>query len=203
MNSAALDLARAVSPPDPAPLDARVAAAFSDGAKSSDVSALLPQVEAAAKAADAAAAEARARALDPALVGEDAKVARREMDDTAFLRDRLTEAASRLAERVAELKALEADRVLWAEHDRLLAERARLADAMERMAEPIVQIAHTVSEIAICDRAIKALNTKARGMYIHPVLSRAALPIQALFEEVLVFDRFVEVSRQARRTNRT
>ena len=47
------------------------------------------------------------------------------MDDTAFLRDRLTEAASRLGERVAELKSLEADRVLWADHARLSAERDR------------------------------------------------------------------------------
>jgi hypothetical protein len=179
--------------PDPA-LDARIAAALSDDAKSSDVSALLPEVKAAAKAANSAAAEARTRALDPSLVGEDAKVARREMDDTSFLRDRLTEAASRLGERVAELKTLEADRILWAEHDRLIAERERLAEKMVGLSDPILQVAHTVSQIAICDREIKQLNVKGRVNYIPPVLSRAAPLIKELFEEVLVLDSFIAIS---------
>jgi hypothetical protein len=177
-------------------LDTLIAAAFSDGAKSSDVSALLPEVKAAAKAADAAAAEARTRALDPSLVGEDAKVARREMDDTSFLRDRLTEAASRLGERVAELKTLEADRRLWADHARLSAERDRLAERMAGLADPIAQIAHTVAEISTCDGQIKQLNTKARGAYIPPVLSRAPLHIQALFGEALVLDSFIAIARR-------
>ena len=53
--------------PDSAELDARIVAAFAVDAKSADVSRLLPEVEAAANAADAAAGEARARALDPLL----------------------------------------------------------------------------------------------------------------------------------------
>ena len=60
--------------PDPA-LDARIAAAFADDAKSVDVSRLLPEVQAAAKAADTATGEARARALDPLLSRDDVKVA--------------------------------------------------------------------------------------------------------------------------------
>ena len=59
---------------------------------------------------------------NPVLSCDDLKLARREMDDASFLRDRLTEAASRLAERVAKLKALEADRRMWAEHERVLAD---------------------------------------------------------------------------------
>jgi len=48
-------------------MDARIAAAFANDAKSADVSRLLPEVEAAAQAADAATGEARSRALDPLL----------------------------------------------------------------------------------------------------------------------------------------
>jgi hypothetical protein len=122
---------------DPA-LDARIAAAFAEDAKSVDVSRLLPEVEAAAKAADAATGEARVRALDPLLSRDDLKLARREMEDAAFLRDRLHEARTKLAERVEALKALEADRRAGDEHERVLTERNRLAEEMERMAEPIM-----------------------------------------------------------------
>ena len=86
------------------------------------------------------------------------KLARREMDDAMFHRDRLREAASKLAERVEALKALEADRRLRAEHERVSAERDRLAEEMQRMVEPIVRIAHLVRAIEFCDRENGRLN---------------------------------------------
>src|SRR5260370_11142314 len=92
-----------------AALDARIAAAFAEDATSGDAASLLAEVKEAASAAELAAEAARKHALDPLLSGGDLKVARRGMEDTSFLRDRLTEAASRLGERVADLKALEAD----------------------------------------------------------------------------------------------
>jgi hypothetical protein len=73
-------------------LDARIAAAFAEDAKSDDVRRVLADVEAAEMEAEAAAEEARVRALDP-LVG-DVNAARRSMDDAAFRRDRLIEAAN-------------------------------------------------------------------------------------------------------------
>ncbi len=160
------------------------------------MSRLLPEVEAAANAADAAAGEARARALDPLLSRDEVKLARREMEDAAFTRDRLHEAGTKLAERVEALKALEADRRMQAEHERVLAERDRLAEEMERMAEPIAQIAHTVSRIAICDREIGRLNatSTARFGYIRPVLSGAAPAVTALFQEGVVWDAFIAVA---------
>ena len=112
-------------------LDARIVAAFAEGAKSVDVSRLLPEVEAAAGAADAAAKEARARALDPLLSRDDVKLARRDMEDAAFTRDRLHEAGTKLAERIEALKSLEADRRMRAEHERVLAERGSLSDVPE------------------------------------------------------------------------
>ena len=184
-------------PADPTELDARIVAAFAEDAKSVDVSRLLPEVEAAANAADAAAGEARARALDPLLSRADVKVARRQMEDAAFTRDRLHQAGAKLADRVEALKALEADRLLRAEHERVSAERDSLAEEMERMAEPIAQIAHTASKIAICDREIGRLNatSTSRCGYIRPVLSGAAPAVVALFLEGVVWDTFIAVAR--------
>jgi hypothetical protein len=180
--------------PDPARLqdpvlDARIAAAFAEDAKSGDAARLLAEVKEATSAAELAAETAREHALDPLLSGDDLKLARREMDDASFLRDRLTEAASRLGERVAELKALEADSRMWAEHERVLAERDRLSGEMERMAEPVMQIAHLVSQIEACDREIGRLNARAasRFGYIRPVLSGGAPAIAALFQDAIVW----------------
>ncbi len=179
-----------------AALDARIAAAFAEDATSGDAASLLAEVKEAASAAELAAEAARKHALDPLLSGGDLKVARRGMEDTSFLRDRLTEAASRLGERVAELKALEADGRMWAEHERVEAERDKLAEEMESMAGPIAQIAHTVSKIAVCDREIGRLNatSASRFGYIRPVLSGAAPAIATLFRDCLVSDAFVAVA---------
>ena len=125
------------------------------------------------------------------------KLARREMEDAAFTRDRLHEAATKLAERIEALKALEADRRMWAEHERVLAERDRLAEEMERMADPIAQIAHAVSRIAVCDREIGRLNATSTAKFGHipPVLSGAAPAITALFQDAVVWDAFGAVAR--------
>jgi hypothetical protein len=174
-------------------LDARIAAAFAEGARSVDVSRLLPEVEAAATAADAAAEEARTRALDPL---DEVKLARRDWEDAAFTLDRLREAGRKLAERIEALKALERDRAQRAEHERLSAERTRLAEEMERMAEPIVQIAHLVSKIDACDRQIGRLNaTSAVGLgYMPMVLAGTAPAIRALFQDAVVWDAFIALA---------
>ena len=178
---------------DPA-LDARIAAAFREGTTSGDVARLLAEVKEAASAAELAADDARERALDPLV--DDAIVARAAMDDAAFKRDRLIEAAKRLGKRVDELKALEADRRMWAEHERVRAERDRLADEMVGMADAIAQIAHLVVEIEAVDREIGRLNatSTSRLGYIRPVLSGAAPAIMALFGDAIVWDAFVAVA---------
>jgi hypothetical protein len=183
-------------PADSTELDARIVAAFAEDATSSDAARLLAEVKEATSAAKLAAETARKHALDPLLSGDDLKLARREMDDAAFKQDRLHEASAKLTERVEALKALEADRRMRAEHERVLAERNRLAEEMERMAEPIAQIAHTVSRIAICDREIGRLNatSTSRCGYIRPVLSGAAPAVVALFLEGVVWDAFLAVA---------
>jgi hypothetical protein len=178
-----------------ADLDARIAVAFAEDAESGAVRCVLADVEAAAKVAEAAAEAARCRALDPLVA--DVIFARRAMDDAAFKRDRLTEAAKRLAARVDELKALEKARAERAEHGRVSAERERLAAELERMAEAIMRTAHLVSKIAACDREIGRLNatTALQHGHIPLVLTGAAPAIRTLFEEALVWDAFIAVAR--------
>jgi hypothetical protein len=177
-------------------LEARIGAVFGGDAESGDAARLLAEVKEATSAAELAAETARKHALDPLLSGDALKLARREMEDAAFTRDRLHEAGKKLAERVEALKSLEADRRMWAEHERIEAERDRLAEEMERMSDPIAQIADTVSRIAVCDREIGRINatSTARFGYIRPVLSGAAPAIAALFRDCLVSDAFVAVA---------
>ena len=170
-------------------LEARIASAFAEDAKSDDVRSVLADVEAAAKAAEAAAERARSAALNP--LTQDVIAARRTMDAAAFRRDRLAEAARQLAQRVGALRAREADRRRRAELERVLAERNRLAEEMARMVEPIVQIAHLVSRIDACDREIRSLNFS----HVRPVLAGASPEIATLFGEVFVLDAFLAVAR--------
>ena len=85
-------------------LDARIAAAFADGAMSNDVGILIKDTEHAAASASDMAEQARNRALDPILSGTELIDARKCMDDAAFRRDRLQAAVGKLRERLAELR---------------------------------------------------------------------------------------------------
>jgi hypothetical protein len=136
------------------------------------------------------------RALDPLLSRDEVNHARREMDDAAFTRDRLTEGARRLGERLNELRALEKARAQRAEHQRVSAERDRLAAELERVAKPIAEIARVVTEIDDCDREIRNLNaTSGSGLgYIRPVLSGSAPVIATLLGDGVVWDAFIAVA---------
>jgi hypothetical protein len=138
----------------------------------------------------------RDRAPDPLLSGDDVMLARCEMDDAAFHRDRLREAETKLGERVEALKALEADRRLRAEHERVSAEHDRLAQEMQRIVEPIVKIAHLVRAIEFCDREIGRLNATSALRYGHvtPVLMGSAPVIATLFQDALLWDAFIAVA---------
>ena len=57
------------------------------------------------------------------------------MDDAAFKRDRLADAARKLAQRVGVLRAREADRRMRAEWERVSAERNRAAEPGNRADE--------------------------------------------------------------------
>jgi hypothetical protein len=138
-------------------LDDRIVAAFADDTKSDKVASLIEEVEAAATAAGEEAKQARERALDPTL--SDVAAARREADDAAFRRDRLQVAATRLRERLSELRAIEENarrRIRWeqvkAERDRLAAELTDTYPAIER------QLVDLFARLDANDREVKYLN---------------------------------------------
>ena len=68
---------------------------------------------AASSAAAEAAERARARALDPALSAKEVAEARRQMEDAAFARERLSAAVPRLQERLKQLRDAEEDTRRW------------------------------------------------------------------------------------------
>ena len=179
-------------------MEVRLAAAFTDVATSGDVARLLVEVEAAAGAAETAAETARVRALDPLLSSDGVAVARREMDDAAFKRDRLKVAAAKLAERVEVLKALEAERHARAEHKRVLTERNRLAEEAARFAEPILEIAKFLAKADVFDREIRAYNQRPTRLgHVLPVLSGDASVVDILLQEGPIRGAFTDlVARQ-------
>jgi len=73
-------------------LDERIAAAMSSDTSSDNLADLIEEVEDTSEAADEAADRARKRALDPVLSAKDVTEARRQMDDAAFARERLSAA---------------------------------------------------------------------------------------------------------------
>ena len=177
-------------------LEARIAEAFTEAATSDDVGRLLPEVEGAASSADAVAREARTRALDPLLSRDEVNLARREMDDAFFNRDRLTQASKRLGERLNELRAIERAKAQQAEQETVAAERERLAMELERLAEPMAEVAALVAQIDQVERKIKLLNVSTGPVlgYIRPTLSAASPVIATLFGDGVVWDAFISVA---------
>jgi hypothetical protein len=121
------------------------------------------------------------------------------MDDAAFKRDRLQEASAKLTERVEALKALEADRCLQVEHDRVSAERDRLGEAMNCLVKPISQIARLAVEIEAVDRDIGRLiaTSALRHGHIAPALIGSPQAVQVLFADALVRYGFAAVANLA------
>jgi hypothetical protein len=143
-------------------LDVRIAAAFRDGVKSSDVSALIIEAETAAEAADLASARARECALDPALPPSAVAGARQQMQDGEFRSSRLKTAVSQLHKRVHEVRALEEQERRWAAYQKLKTERDKLAAELKAVYPSFEEsIAQLVAKIDASDREIDYLNSQA------------------------------------------
>jgi hypothetical protein len=143
-------------------LDHRVAAAFGDRVRSSEVADLIVETEAAAVAADDAAERARSRALDPALSVPDVAAARREMDDAAFRRDRLQVAVTKLRERLKAVKAQEENDRRQVAYAKASAVRDELAVELARVYPPLAaQLADLMARIFASDREIEHINARA------------------------------------------
>ena len=140
-------------------LDARIAAAFADGAKSKDVATLIKDTEHGAASASDRAEQARNHALDPTLSGSELKDARKCMDDAAFRRDRLQAALGKLRERLAELKDQEENARRQVAYDKAEVVRdelaKELADLYPAFAQKLVEL---LARVVINDGEIEHIN---------------------------------------------
>jgi hypothetical protein len=142
-------------------LDERVAAAFSDGATSSGVADLIAEAEAAAVASGQEAEAARLRALDPALPANGVTAARRDMGDAAFSFERLQTAATRLRERLQEVRAQEEEHRRRSAYDEAKAERDELAAELTRIYPPMeAQLSDLLTRIKASDERIELINNR-------------------------------------------
>lgn len=143
-------------------LDDRIAAAFGDDITSDEVATLTNEASGASRSANEAAEQARARALDPTLSARQVAEARRQMEDAAFARDRLSAAVPRLQQRRKELLAAEEDARRWVAYEKAKAERDRLAEELAHVYPPIAeQIAELVARIETNDQQIEHINARA------------------------------------------
>jgi hypothetical protein len=143
----------------PADLDPRIAAAFDAGTRSDAIPELIAEAEAAAVAAGEEAEHARTRALDPILSADAVAVARRQMEDARFRRERLETAVARLRERRQELRGQEEDDRRWMAYRKAEAERDALADELGRVYPPLAaQLADLFGRIAANDREVEQTN---------------------------------------------
>ena len=140
-------------------LDARIAAAFADGARSNDVATLIKDTEHAAASASQQAERARNHALDPTLSGFELTDARKSMDDVAFKRDRLQAATGKLRDRLAELKDQEENARRQVVYDKAEVVRDELAQELADLYPAFVQkLAELLGRVAINDREIDQIN---------------------------------------------
>jgi hypothetical protein len=143
-------------------LDARIAAAFANDAKSNDVAALIKDSEHAAASASDLAEQARNHALDPVLSGAELKDARECMDDAAFKRDRLQAALGKLRERRAELKDQEENARRQVAYDKAKAVRDGLAKELADLYPAFAQkLAELLGRVVINDRELDYINNQA------------------------------------------
>ena len=145
-----------------AALEKRIAAAFTEGATSTDVVILIGEAEAVATSSAGAADQARKRALDPALSADDVAAARRDMEDSSFVRDRLQEAVRRLGDLLCKVKADEEQARRRLAYNAALVERDQLANELGLTYPALAaQLAKLAARIAANDALLDCLNRKS------------------------------------------
>lgn len=152
-------------------LDERIAAAFTGDINSDDLADLADEVEDASDDASEAADRARKRALDPTLSPQEIAEARRQMEDAAFARDRMTAALPRLERRLKEVRDAEENarrRIAYEEakavRDGLAEELARVYPEIERtLGELIVRVHANDARLAVVNGALPSGAGGLRG----------------------------------------
>ena len=174
-------------------MDARIAAAFADDARSADVSILLAEVEAAASAAEANAEAGRARAVGP-----------------AALPRRCEACASRnggccLHARSPAPSRNEADGTPRGPEGARSGAAAQRAEAplgfsprepaspeeMAQFAEPVLEIARLLAKVDVFDQEIRSYNLRPTRLgHVRPVLSGDASIINILLQRSAIRGAF-------------
>jgi len=145
----------------PRQLEARITAAFADGAKSEDFPLLIADTETAARAASDKAAVARTRALDPTTPAAEVAAARKEMEDAAFVSDRMTVAATRLRDRYRAVTAAEDNARRILAYNETIAARDKLADELAKVYPQITAtLADLMNRLAANNNEITAVNNR-------------------------------------------
>jgi hypothetical protein len=141
----------------------QIAAAFrADGPTSAGIISLIAEVESAALASSKSAEHARERALDPTLTATAVAEARRQMEDSAFGRERLQTAVSRLRERLKEVRAQEENQRRWIGYEKVKAERDSLAAELKATYPSMEsRLGELIAKIAANDRQIEYINGQA------------------------------------------
>ena len=143
-------------------LDARIAAAFADSAKSNDVAILIKDTERASTAASEQAEQALSHALDPTLSGFELTDARKNKDDAAFRRDRLQVALEKLQERLAQLKDQEENARRQVVYDKAKVVRDELANELADLYPALAQkLVELLARVVVNDREIDYINNRA------------------------------------------
>ena len=155
-------------------LEQRIAAALtSTDITSSDLAALIAEVEAAAQAADEDATKAREQALDPAVVVDTAKVGAAVV--TAELtRDRLQAALPRLQQRHKEVQAKEYAERWHEDFGQVEAKRDALVEELRVYPAMVAKLVDILSRIPAIDAEVSRINIAgASGRQRSPARGRA------------------------------
>jgi hypothetical protein len=177
-------------PPDPAVppaqvqlagLEAKIAAAFTNGIRSAEVATLIQQVEVATRSATESATLARQKALDPTLNGSELNRARQTMYDAGFQTERLTAASSRLRQRLDELKAAELNQRKRQRYGEVAQVRDELAAKLAAVYPELVEkLAELLPQIAANDQEVNVVNRNENRPAGAPVLQYAELKARNL-----------------------
>jgi hypothetical protein len=167
--------------PSAVDLDSRIASALSEPLPSSEVAALIAQAKQAATEAQARAAAAKRKALNPRLPTAEVARARREMEDGAFISERMKVAIDELDVRHKELAADEDNARRIARYEEVVAERDAAAAELceiyppfaERFRDVMTRIGRIDNEVAVVNRnlprgkmPLAAVEPVARGVAI-------------------------------------
>ena len=141
-------------------LEQSIAAALADNdIASSDLAALITEVEAAVTAADEAATEAREQALDP-IASPDPNKARASMEAAAFTRDRLRTVLPRLRQRLKEVCSQEAYAHWVAQYEAIKIKRDAAAAELRTLYPEIVsKLVDLLSRIEVIDREVERVRS--------------------------------------------